>query len=43
MTPEEIKQIEALIKRHKPDITGAELVAFLFLLFLNGCFKGCGY
>jgi hypothetical protein len=44
MTPEDLKQVEDLIKKHKPSIpTGAGFLTFLFLLFLNGCLKGCGY
>ena len=44
MTPEELKQIEALIKKHKPSGDGVPLIlTFLFLMFLSGCFKGCGY
>jgi hypothetical protein len=43
MTKEDLKQIEELIKRHKPDCGGGNLIVVLFLLFLTGCFKGCGY
>jgi len=37
-----LNEIEALIKKHRPS-SGAGFITFLFLLFLNGCFKGCGY
>lgn len=44
MTDEDLQKIEELIKKHKPGSPiGAGMVTFLFLLFLNGCFKGCGY
>ena len=44
MTEEDLKQIEALIQKHKPTIpSGAGFVTIPFLLFLNGCWKGCGY
>ncbi len=43
MTDEELKQIEDMIKKHKQDDIGAFLVTALFLCFLQGCFKGCGY
>jgi hypothetical protein len=44
MTPQELKEIEKLIQKHKPSIpSGAGFVTILFLLFLQGCFKGCGY
>ncbi len=42
MTPDDLKAIEQLIKKHKPD-TGTGLMVVLIILFLNGCFKGCGY
>ena len=44
LTQDELKQIEELIKKHKPSMpSGAGFLTFLFLLFLNGCMKGCGY
>jgi hypothetical protein len=44
MTPEDLKQIEEIVKKHTPSIPmGAGFVTFLFLLFLSGCFKHCGY
>lgn len=41
MTEEELKQIEALIKKHKP--SNGLVFTIMLLMFLNGCFKGCGY
>ncbi len=41
MSPEDLKQIEALIEKHKP--AGPGFLTFLFLMFLLGLFKGCGY
>lgn len=44
MKPEDLQEIEALIVKHQREYpTGAGLVTILFLLFLQGCFKGCGY
>jgi hypothetical protein len=44
MTDDDLKQIEKLIQKHKPSIpSGAGFLTLLFLLFLNGCLKGCGY
>lgn len=44
LTEDDLKQIEQLIQKHKPSIpSGAGFLTFLFLLFLAGCFKSCGY
>lgn len=44
LTEDELKQIEKMIEKHKPYIpSGAGFLTILFLLFLQGCFKGCGY
>jgi len=39
MTPEDKKEIEDLIEKHN----WSGWILFFFLLFLSGCFKGCGY
>ena len=38
---EDLRQVERLIKKHKP--SDGFLIELLFVLFLAGCFKGCGY
>ncbi len=46
MTEEDLKQIEALIAKHKPKIPergGSGCIVLLFVLFILGTFKGCGY
>jgi hypothetical protein len=42
MNDDDLKQIERLIRKHKPE-TGFGLIMIIIVLFLNGCFKGCGY
>jgi len=37
------KEIEQLIKKHKPSDSYPYFLTILFLLFLNGCFRSCGY
>lgn len=43
MTEDDLKQIEKLIKRHAPSGSDTFALTILFILFLNGCMKGCGY
>jgi|GEM_PF-5376179 len=46
MTPEDLKQVEEIVEKHRPSVSvsgGAGFATLLFVLFLNGCFKGCGY
>ena len=43
LTPEDLKQIEALIKKHKSSGGNSGCLLLLFLLFLLGFFKSCGY
>lgn len=42
LTPEDYNKIEELVKKHK-GTASAGFITLLFILFLNGCFKGCGY
>jgi len=43
MTQDDLDKIEALIKKHKPDIPGHTWIFIAALMFIGGCFKGCGY
>ena len=44
MSDDDLKQIEALIRKHKPEMRESPMwLAVLFILFLTGAFKGCGY
>lgn len=43
MTDDELKKIEELIKKHKPGSSYPYFLTVMFLLFLSGCFKSCGY
>lgn len=44
LTENDLKEIEALIVKHKPSMpSGAGCVTVLFILFILGFFKGCGY
>ena len=42
MTEDDFKKIEKLIKKHKPNLDLTWLF-ILLLMFIGGCFKGCGY
>ncbi len=44
MTEEDLKQIEALIVKHQRVPNGGSgCLVILFILFILGIFKGCGY
>ena len=47
MTDEDLKQIEALMVKHKARIPdggcGSGCLMCIFVLFILGTFKGCGY
>ena len=44
MSEQDLKKIEELIKKHKPSTSdGSTILIVLFLMFLGGCFKNCGY
>lgn len=47
MSEDDLKQIENLIKKHKGQVpvaeTGTGCLTLLFILFILGIFKGCGY
>lgn len=42
MSEEDFKRITAIVKEHRSSCGSGGLL-LLFVLFLNGCFKGCGY
>ena len=43
MNENDKNEIEQLIKKHKPESCYPYFLTILFLLFLNGCFRSCGY
>jgi len=42
MTPEQFEELKKFIKANRSNC-GCGFLTILFILFLGGCFKGCGY